>query len=198
MPTNDGETLQQRYARELQSESTQDPQGVDMQNFQPMAVQDQLDEHQGTEFEIYEFSNGIELIGRIMTRHEFGVQYGRDLRIQLERARENRRLNRVEGSYRAESAHPGGDEGDPPELIECDFCGATVVDPWHTSDATRKHLHQCDACHAAAVNPLIGNPVAWMQGDEVRLEHGCHTDERALERGWIPLYAGACGKGEHQ
>lgn len=34
------------------------------------------------------------------------------------------------------------------EPLTCDFCGAQTDDPWHTSDATRKHLHQCDACHA--------------------------------------------------
>lgn len=36
---------------------------------------------------------------------------------------------------------------------------------------------------------LQGEPVAWIRGDEVRLEHGCWTDERAADKGWIPLYA---------
>lgn len=31
--------------------------------------------------------------------------------------------------------------------LNCDTCGASVDDPWHTSDSTRRHLHQCDLCH---------------------------------------------------
>lgn len=36
------------------------------------------------------------------------------------------------------------------EQLYCDFCGAQTDDPWHTSDSTRRHLHQCAACHAAS------------------------------------------------
>lgn len=41
------------------------------------------------------------------------------------------------------------------ESLNCDFCAAPTDDPWHTSDATRKHLHQCDACHIAAYSKTL-------------------------------------------
>jgi hypothetical protein len=67
----------------------------------PVAVQPQLEEHQLTEFEIYDFSDGI---SKIMTRTEFDKEHGRDLRIQLEQARENRKANEVMQSDRAGDA----------------------------------------------------------------------------------------------
>jgi hypothetical protein len=47
----------------------------------------------------------------------------------------------------------------PDEPLTCDFCGAPTDDPWHTSDTKRKHLHQCDACHALATSPTKYDPV---------------------------------------
>jgi hypothetical protein len=53
---------------------------------------------------------------------------------------------RSEGKCHHPASEPKAAEDEP---LTCDFCGAKVDDPWHTSDATRKHLHQCDACHAS-------------------------------------------------
>lgn len=53
------------------------------------------------------------------------------------------------------------------EPLTCDFCGAQTEDPWHTSDATRKHLHQCDACHADSGQKLTDEQI-----DELGLSVG--------------------------
>jgi len=69
----------------------------------------------------------------------------------LERHRTNQAwLNLREAVDVARAASPQSDDSEP---LTCDFCGAVTDDPWHTSDATRKHLHQCDACHATAFDP---------------------------------------------
>jgi hypothetical protein len=55
----------------------------------PTAVQDKLHD-QDELHEIYEFSDGS---AKIMTLHEFDQEHGKELRVQLEQARANRRLN---------------------------------------------------------------------------------------------------------
>lgn len=55
-----------------------------------------------------------------------------------------------------------GDGEDPTEPLTCDFCGAVTDDPWHTSDATRKHLHQCDACHADSGQKLTDEQIRFI------------------------------------
>jgi hypothetical protein len=49
---------------------------------------------------------------------------------------------------------------DSDESLNCDFCGVSVDEPWHTSDATRKHLHTCDACHISPTQGADARPVA--------------------------------------
>jgi hypothetical protein len=52
-------------------------------------------------------------------------------------------------------AHPASEPKAAQDApLTCDFCGVQVDDPWHTSDSTRKHLHQCDACHASGPEPM--------------------------------------------
>jgi hypothetical protein len=60
------------------------------------------------------------------------------------------------------------------EPVICDFCGAQVDDPWHTSDATRKHLHQCDACHATSGQKLTDGQIATIEEAQIKLENIGH------------------------
>ncbi|BCF96586.1 hypothetical protein PPGU19_011550 [Paraburkholderia sp. PGU19] len=72
---------------------------------------------------------------------------------------------------------PGeGEGGEPPELLTCDFCGAHTDDPWHTSDAMRKHLHQCDACHSAS-----GQKLTSAAGDVL-----AERERQVTAEGWTP------------
>ena len=60
-------------------------------------------------------------------------------------------------------ATPGDAEHDE---LKCDSCGAETPDPWHTSDATRKHLHECDACHPAPTQGADARPANMLGPDE--------------------------------
>lgn len=61
------------------------------------------------------------------------------------------------------------EEADDP--LTCDFCGAPTDDPWHTSDATRKHLHQCDACHADSGQKLTDEQIVQIGHEYFRTGH---------------------------
>jgi len=87
------------------------------------------------------------------------------------------------------------------EPLPCDFCDAKTMDPWHTSDATRRHLHQCDACHAAAQpDERAAIPLAWQSTFDGLLAYVLQDDlhnrltPRLIDIAYTAFMSGASGK----